>query len=149
MIIKRYILILNHKYCNKIKKLSRLNKFLTIKMTTKFLLINKKIEIYREELKNVKSKFINIKTLQIMDSKEIISYLLKVNELQKSGVQLELIEDVTGLNNLVFQIEEAKFNKITGKKNMICQKKIYYKYFFDELKCISLIDSKSKKSLLL
>ena len=51
-----------------------------------------------------------------MDSKEIISYLSKVNELQKSGVQLELIEDVTGLNNLVFQIEEAKFNKITGKK---------------------------------
>ena len=84
-----------------------------------------------------------------MDSKEIISYLSKVNELQKSGVQLELIEDITGLNNLVFQIEEAKFNKITGKKNMICQKKIYYKYFFDELKCISLIDSKSKKSLLL
>ena len=28
---------------------------------------------------------------------------------------------------------------------MICQKKIYYKYFFNEIKCISLIDSKSKK----
>ena len=51
-----------------------------------------------------------------MDSKEIISYLSKVNELQKSGVQLGLIEDVTGLNNLVFQIEVLKFDKIIVKK---------------------------------
>ena len=61
-----------------------------------------------------------------MDSKEIISYLSKVNELQKSGVQLGLIEDVTGLNNLAFQIEVVKFDKITGQKKYEIQKKVYY-----------------------
>ena len=140
------------------KKLSKLNEFLTVRMTTKFLLIDNKIKIYRDELKNVKNTFINIKALQLMDSKEIISYLSTVDELQKSGVQLELIEDVTGLNNLVFQTEAAKYDKITGKKkydmpketlctniNQFINKLIkYYKFLFNELKGISLIDSKSK-----
>ena len=140
------------------KKLSKLNEFLTVRMTTKFLLIDNKIKIYRDELKNVKNTFINIKALQLMDSKEIISYLSTVDELQKLGVQLELIEDVTGLNNLVFQTEAANYDKITGKKkydmpketlctniNQFINKLIkYYKFLFNELKGISLIDSKSK-----
>ena len=44
------------------KKLNRLNDFLTIQITTKFFLIDHKIKISKEELKNIKSTEKNIKT---------------------------------------------------------------------------------------
>ncbi len=69
------------------KKLSKLNEFLTVNMTSKFILIDNKIKTYQDELKNVKSTYINVKTLQLMYSKEIISYLTMYGELSNSGIQ--------------------------------------------------------------
>jgi len=142
------------------KKLSKLNEFLTVNMTTKFLLIDNKIKIFEEELKNVKNTFVNIKTLQLLDSKEITVYLTSVEELKRSGVQLEAMDDVTGYNNLIMQKESIKLDKNTNKKkyeipkdyicvninHFITQLMRYYKYIFEELKVIPLYDSKSKSA---
>ena len=139
------------------KKLSKLNEFLTVNMTSKFILIDNKIKIYQDELKNVKSTYINVKTLQMMDSKEIISYLTMYSELNNSGIQLD---DITGLNNLIYLNDTVIVDKTGKKKYEIPKEKLckninqfisklmnYYQFFFEELKCIELIDSKPKKNM--
>ena len=85
---------------SQLKKLSKLNEFLTVNMTTKFLLIDHKIKIFEEELENVKNTFINIKTLQFMESKEILCSLATVEELRKKGIP---VEGETNIKNLVLQ----------------------------------------------
>ena len=143
------------------KKLSKLNEFLTVNMTSKFILIDNKIKIYQEELKNVKNTYINVKTLQLMYSKEIIAYLSMVSELTIYGIQLESIDDVTGFNNLIFQTEAVIFDKNPGKKKYEIPKEkmctninefisklvYYYQFFFDELKSISFMEPISKKNI--
>ena len=53
------------------KKLNRLNDFLTIQITTKFFLIDHKIKIAKEELKNIKSTEKNIKTELFIEKRNI------------------------------------------------------------------------------
>ena len=53
------------------KKLNRLNDFLTIQITTKFFLIDHKIKITDEELKNIKSTEKNIKTELFIEKRNI------------------------------------------------------------------------------
>ena len=142
---------------SQLKKLSKLNEFLTVNMTTKFLLIDHKIKIFKEELENVKNTFINIKTLQFMESKEILCSLATVEELRKKGIP---VEGETNIKNLVFQRETyvpLKLDKSTSKKkdkeenipkniNFFCysisnfiQRFIdYYKLIYEELKQFSL-----------
>jgi len=143
------------------KKLSKLNEFLTVNMTSKFILIDNKIKIYQEELKNVKNTYINVKTLQLMYSKEIIAYLLMVSELTIYGIQKESIENVTGFNNLIFQKDPVILDKTPNKKKYEIPKEkmstninefvsklvYYYQFFFDELKSISLMEPISKKNI--
>ena len=139
------------------KKLSKLNEFLTVNMTSKFILIDNKIKTYQDELKNVKSTYINVKTLQLMYSKEIISYLTMYGELSNSGIQLD---DMTGLNNLIYRNEPVIVDKSGKKKYEIPKEKLctninqfisklmhYYQYFFEELKSIELMDSTPKKNI--
>ena len=126
-------------------------------MTTKFLLIDHKIKIFKEELENVKNTFINIKTLQFMESKEILCSLATVEELRKKGIP---VEGETNIKNLVFQRETyipLKLDKSSSKKkdkeenipkniNFFCysisnfiQRFIdYYKLIYEELKQFSL-----------
>ena len=145
---------------NQHKKLSKLNEFLTVNMTAKFLLIDNKIKIFEEELKNVRNTFTNIKTLQLMDSKEITVYLTSVDELQMSGVPLEAIEDITGNKNLILQKESIKLDKNTNKKkfeiskeysccsinHFILQFMRYFKSICEDIKSISLYN-KTKKTI--
>ena len=139
------------------KKLSKLNEFLTVNMTSKFILIDNKIKTYQDELKNVKSTYINVKTLQLMYSKEIISYLTMYGELSNSGIQLD---DMTGFNNLIYRNEPVIIDKAGKKKFEIPKEKLctninqfisklmhYYQYFFEELKNIELMDSTPKKNI--
>ena len=56
---------------SQIKKARNLNHFLTINMTTKNFVIDKKIKIYELELENVKSTELNIKTAQFIESAKI------------------------------------------------------------------------------
>jgi len=94
-----------------LKRLSRLNEFLTVNMTNKFLLIDNKIKIFEEELENVKNTFINIKALLFMDykdleSKDLLCSLANIEELYNKGFDLNKLE-------------------YTSKKNIILQKETY------------------------
>ena len=140
------------------KKLSKLNEFLTVNMTTKFLLIDHKIKIFEEELKNVNRSYINVKTLQLMDSHELKIYLANIEELINSGVQLEGMENITSYKNLIIQKEIPKVEKQNNKKkdeipkqylcininHFIYQLKNYSKILYEELKSISLLNPTSK-----
>ena len=87
-----------------LKKLSRLNEFLTVNMTTKFLLIDHKIKIFEEELENVKNTYINIKTLQFMEKKNVLVSLATLEEYKNKNIPIETYE-YTGYKNLVLQKE--------------------------------------------
>ena len=79
------------------KKLLELKEFLTVNMTTKFLLIDHKIKIVTEELENIKKTFINIIALLFEESKESLSSFGTLEELRK------IIKQVEG---------ETKYNKL-------------------------------------
>ena len=67
-----------------IKEERRLNQFLTINMTTKNNLIDKKIKIYELELDNVKSTELNIKTAKFIESAKIkvcLTNYLELNDM--------------------------------------------------------------------
>ena len=141
------------------KKLSKLNEFLTVNMTTKFLLIDNKIKIFQEELKNVRNTFTNIKTLQLMDSKDLSVFLISADELIKLGVPFESLDNITGFKNLIFQRESIKVDKNTNKKkyeipkeyccyninHFIIQLMRYYKDICKDIKSISLFSTIKKQ----
>ena len=137
------------------KKLSKLNEFLTVNMTTKFLLIDNKIKIFEEELKNVNRSFINVRTVQLMDSLDLKVYLANIEELLASGVQIEDLENIKSHKNLYVQKEEKNNNKKKDEipQQFLCsninhflhQLKNYSKQFYEELKNISLDEKSNKK----
>ena len=101
-----------------LKKLSKLNEFLTVNMTTKFLLIDNKINIFQEELDNVKNTFINIRALQFMESKELIVSLASIEELNKFKIPLDGLEPYY-VKNLILQKEtyvQSKNDRNSSKK---------------------------------
>ena len=100
-----------------LKKLSKLNEFLTVNMTTKFLLIDHKIKIFEEELENVKNTYINIKTLQFMESKEIQTSLATIEEYRNNGIVLEGMDNCNGYKNLFLQKETYVPNKTDKKES--------------------------------
>ena len=150
-----------------LKKLSRLNEFLTVNMTTKFLLIDHKIKIFEEELENVKNTFINIKTLQFIESKDVLVSLGTVEEYKKRSIPIEGIEPFTSIKNLVLQKETFDYKKIdkNAKKkdkeellpknfcffcnsigHFINRFSDYYYLLFEELKQLSFVDKIMKKN---
>ena len=100
---------------SQLKKLSRLNEFLTVNMTTKFLLIDHKIKIFEEELENVKNTFINIKTLQFMEKSNILVSLATIDEYKNKNIPIEGIE-YNGYKNLIIQKESYTPNKTDKSK---------------------------------
>ena len=143
------------------KKLSKLNEFLTVNMTAKFLLIDNKIKIFEEELKKVRNTFINIKTLQLMDWKELTVYLISVKDLIKSGAPSEAIEGYTGNNNLILQKDNVMIDKFTNKKKFEIPKEYacnninhfifhllkYSRNIFEDIKSLSPLSTTKKQIL--
>ena len=71
---------------NEINDQRTLNKFLTINMMTKNVLIDKKIKLYEKELDNVKSTELNIKTAKFIESAKInvcLTNYLELNDMIK------------------------------------------------------------------
>ena len=66
---------------SQLKKLRRLNDFLTVNMSTKFILIDHKIKIFNQELENVKKTELNIKTVQFIEKTKIKVCLTTVDEI--------------------------------------------------------------------
>ena len=105
-----------------IKKSSNLNKFLTINMTTKNLLINNKIKIYDKELDNVKSTELNIKTAQFIESAQINVCLTNYLELK------DIIEYLNSPLDSISQNHPYKLI-ISKEKNCIHREKMEKKTF--------------------
>ena len=137
-----------------LKKLSKLNEFLTVNMTTKFLLIDHKIEIFEGELENVQNTYINIKALQFLNSKEFNVYLASVEDMAKFKISTEGIR-YTSPKNLILQdqisLNEKNSNKKKDKEEVIpkaiqCRYIIhfirryldYYKSIYEDIKQFSL-----------
>ena len=151
-----------------LKKLSRLNEFLTVNMTTKFLLIDHKIKIFEEELENVKNTFINIKALQFMESKDILVSLATAEEYKARNIPNDAVDlnDITSFKNLILLKETyiAKNDKNVKKKDkedmapknycffcsnigyFINKFTDYYKLIYEELKNISLATGEINKT---
>ena len=128
-------------------------------MTTKFLLIDHKIKIFEEELENVKNTFVNIKSLQIIESKVIPVSLATVEEYNENDIPIEARESCTDIKNLVLRKEtyipnrSDKNERNSNKKKEEIPKNFcffcykishfinkftdYYKLIYDELKQIS------------
>ena len=125
-----------------LKRLSKLNEFLTVNMTNKFLLIDNKIKIFEEELENVKNTFINIKALQFMDykdSNELLCSLATIEELINKNFDVNKLE-YTGNKNIILQKEIYRPNKNEKNKKKEKPEDIpsHYQYFcnsISEFKC--------------
>ena len=62
-------------------ELRRLNSFLTVNISTKFIFLDHKIKIFNQELENVKSTELNIKTVQFIEKTKIKVCLTTIDEL--------------------------------------------------------------------
>ena len=76
----------------RIEKLKKLNDFLTVNIGTKFSLIKKKIKIFEQELENVQSTEVTLKTSKFMELTPIKVCL--IDEIEYNNIQKKLSKDV-------------------------------------------------------
>ena len=143
-----------------LKKLRKINKFLTVNFATKFILIDHKIKIFNQELENVKSTELNIKTVQFIEKTKIKVCLTTVDELKEIGQIFPISFDyisLEGPHKLILspkdkkipcihktKIEMRNYNKLKELKyfkkmhckniNQFCLHLAeYYKYICDDI----------------
>ena len=143
-----------------LRKLRKLNEFLTVDVATKFILIDHKIKIFNQELENVKSTELNIKTVQFIEKTQIKVCLTTVDELNEISqifpISLDYIS-LDGPHKLILspkdkkipcihktKIEIRNYNKLKELKyfkkmhckniNQFCLHLAeYYKYICDDI----------------
>ena len=115
---------LEFEICSEIKKSRNLNNFLTINMTTKNFLIDNKIKKYDQELDNVKSTELNIKTAQFIESAKINVCLTNYIELNEMAKYLNSSLDSESQNN-PYILLISKENECIHRQKM--EKKTYKK----------------------
>ena len=112
---------------SQLKKLRKLNNFLTINMSTKFILIDHKIKIFNQELDNVKKTELSIKTVQFIENTKIKVCLTTVNDLYEISKYIQ---------NFYDHFDRESSNKfvlvIRNKKNDCVHKKIDNRYYQKE-----------------
>ena len=105
---------------SQIKKLRKLNYFLTINMTTKFFLIDNKIKNFTQELENVKNTELNIKTIHFIESATIKVCFTNIIELSKMSKKLALTleqsELLTPYKFIISKTENCVHQQRTDKK---------------------------------
>ena len=110
---------LEYEITTQLKKLRKLNDFLTVNITTKFILIDHKIKIFNQELENVKSTELNIKTVQFIEKTKIKVCLTTINELKDLStivpISFDYI-DLEGNNQLIISLKNKKIPCIHKKK---------------------------------
>ena len=123
---------------SQLKKLRKLNNFLTINMRTKFILIDRKIKIFNQELENVQKTELSLKTFQFIENTKIRVCLTTINDLFEISKYIQNFYDHFDLdskNKFVFVIRQNKTECI-HKRNMdnkhyqkekIKKKKMHYK----------------------
>ena len=123
-----------------LKKLRKLNDFLTVNITTKFILIDHKIKIFNQELENVKSTELNIKTVQFIEKTKIKVCLTTVDEICELSTHVPMTSfdyiDLEGNNKLIISIKDKK-NPCIHKTKMESKTymKLKEKKFFENNHC--------------
>ena len=105
---------------SQLKKLRKLNNFLTINMRTKFILIDRKIKIFNQELENVQKTELSLKTFQFIENTKIRVCLTTINDLFEISKYIQNFYDHFDLdskNKFVFVIRQNKTECI-HKRNM-------------------------------
>ena len=147
-----------------LKKLSKLNEFLTVNMTTKFLLIDHKIQIFQEELENVHNSFVNLKALQFMQSTEINVSFASIEDMSKYKIPTEgskyigaspkilILQSETGNKNEKNLNKKKDKEEINPKINILCYNVIqfinkftdYHKSIYEDIKNFSISKKKGE-----
>ena len=150
--------ILESEATSKLKKLRKLNNFLTINMSTKFILIDHKIKIFEQELDNVKKTQLSIKTVQFIENTKIKVCLTTVNDLYEISKYIQNFYEhfdadlnnkfvlvirnkksdcvhKTKIDNKYYQKEKAFIKKMHCKNiNQFCLHFAeYYKHIFQDI----------------
>ena len=102
-----------------LKKLRKLNNFLTVNMCTKFLLIDHKIKIFNQELNNVKSTELNIKTVQFIERTKIGVCLTTIDEINFLSKYVPISLDSLDMNSqhkLILSLKNKKISCIHRAK---------------------------------
>ena len=103
-----------------IKKLKKLNEFLTVNMTTKFFIIENIKKRFKEELENVKQTKLNIEILLFIESYKIKICLMKGEEY---NYFLDINEKPIGNNSLVICYQDnCPHSNMTNIKNIYKKK---------------------------
>ena len=103
--------IIENELGNQLKKLRKLNDFLTVRISTKFILIDHKIKIFNQELENVKSTELNIKTVQFIERTKIKVCLTTIDELQELSKSFPVSFDnlnLDGQHKLILSPKDKK-----------------------------------------
>ena len=112
--------ILEDELSEKLIKLRKLNNFLTISMSTKFISIDHKIKIFNEELQNVKKTELSIKTVQFMENTKIKVCLTTVREYYENSKYISNFHEHFDINS------DKKFVIVIRDKKNECVHKTKY-----------------------
>ena len=116
---------------NQIKKLRKLNNFLTINMTTKFFVINKKKKKFSEGLEDIKDTELNIKTMHFIESAKInvcFTNIFEVIKINKTlNFPIEQSELLTPFKFIISKTDNCIHQEKTDKKIYIKLKPILIK----------------------
>ena len=116
--------IMETEVTSQLKKLRKLNNFLTVNMSTKFILIDHKIKIFNQELENVQKTELSIKTVQFIENTKIKVCLTTVSELFQISKFISGFYDhfdIDSNNKFILVIREKKTEK---KKDCIHKTKL-------------------------
>ena len=97
-----------------LKKLRKLNNFLTINMSTKFILIDHKIKIFNQELENVQKTELSIKTVQFIENTKIKVCLTTINDLY------DISKYISNFNEYFDKDSKNKFILVIRNNNNEC-----------------------------
>ena len=130
---------LEYEISSQLKKLRKLNDFLTVNISTKFILIDHKIKIFNQELENVKSTELNIKTVQFIEKTKIKVCLTNIDELSDLSQRYPFSLDNLTLDGPHKLILSPKDKKIPCIHKTKIDSKVYLKLkekkFFKKMHC--------------
>ena len=130
---------------DKLKKLRKLNNFLTINMSTKFILIDHKIKIFDQELENVKKTELSIKTVQFIENTKIKVCLTTVDDLLEMSKYISGFHDhldIDSENKFILVIRSKKTDK-TEKNECIHKTKLENRIYQKDKKKIKKMHCKN------
>ena len=99
---------------NLIELLKQINEFLTVNITTKFFLIEKKKKYFKQELENIKKTELNIKTLLFIEKEKIKVCLMNGENYNKIQKELFFTKEEISKNMIIISNKDCCPHKKLG-----------------------------------